>query len=91
MQHHHLFCIRPYRSDFYLTMRLPLLVKSDEQAVGSIYPADTLQATNRLGKCSRSIRAYPNNAVRYFSVRQSIVNRFVVREQCSCTPFSYKG
>ncbi len=37
------------------------------------------------------LRAYPNNPVRYFSVRQSIVNRFVLRACCSCVPFPYKG
>ena len=37
------------------------------------------------------LRAYPNNPVRYFSVRQRIVNRFVLRECCSCVPFPYKG
>ncbi len=37
------------------------------------------------------LRAYPNNPVRYFSVRQSIVNRFVLRACCSCVPFPSKG
>src|SRR6266480_2081234 len=52
------------------------------------------------GNCEREVveafdggtlKAYPNNPVRYFSVRQSIVNRFVLRECCSCDPFPYKG
>ena len=37
------------------------------------------------------LSAYPNNPVRYFSVRQRIVNRFVLRECFSCVPFPYKG
>ncbi len=39
----------------------------------------------------QALRAYPNNPVRYFSVRQRIVNRFVLRECFSCVPFPYKG
>src|SRR5256885_5067179 len=38
-----------------------------------------------------ALSAYPNNPVRYFSVRQSIVNRFVLRECCSCVSFPSKG
>ena len=44
-----------------------------------------------LPKCGCSARAYPNNPVRYFSVRQGIVNRFVLCECCSGVPFPSKG
>lgn len=36
------------------------------------------------------MRPFHDEASR-FSVRQSIVNRFILRERCSCVPFPYKS